>query len=124
MLAKILGIVLVIWGAVLAIELIFPVLGGFFAAGVLVAMIALAVGVLYLGTRWLSGERALGKVAGVLAVLVGLAIGAKAVLGAVVGLFGAILLAIKIAVVCAMVYVGWGWFQQGAFRLPRRGGFA
>lgn len=121
MLAKILGIALVIWGAVLAVELIFPVLGGFFAAGVLVAMIALAVGALYAGMRWLRGESALGKALGVLAVLFGLFIGAKAVLGAVVGLFGAILLAVQIAVVCAMLYVGWGWFQQGEFRLPRRG---
>ncbi len=121
MLAKILGIALVIWGGILAIELIFPVVGGFFAAVVLVATIALAAGALYMGARWLSGESGLGKVLGVLAVLAGLFIGAKAVLGAVVGLFGALLLFVKVAVVCAMLYVGWGWFQQGAFRLPRRG---
>ncbi len=120
MLAKILGIGLVIWGAVLAFALILPVLGGFLAAGALLLMGGLAVAVCYLGMRWLRGDSTVSKILGVLCILGGLALGADAVLCAVVGVFGAVFLAIKVFVVCAMCYVGWGWFQQGAFRMPSR----
>ncbi|MGY8827607.1 MAG: hypothetical protein ACKVJG_27480 [Candidatus Latescibacterota bacterium] len=124
MLAKILGILLVVWGAVLAVELIFPVIGSIFAAVALVAMGIIATGALYLGKRWLSGESVLGKIVGVLALVVGVVVGAKAVLGAVVGVLGAIVLAVKIAAVGAMLYIGWGWFKSGEFRLPWRRNYA
>ncbi len=124
MLAKILGILLVVWGAVWAVQLIFPVIGSIFAAIALVVMGIIAVGALYVGKRWLGGESVIGKVVGVLALVVGFVIGAKAVLGAVVGVFGAIFLAVQIAAVGAMFYIGWGWFQSGEFRLPRRSRYA
>ena len=120
MVAKIVGVGLVFWGAVLAFALIVPVLGSLFAAAVLAVTGFLAAGLLYVGLRWLRGESTLGKVLGVLCILVGIAIGIEALSSAVVGLFGVLLLAVKIFVVCAMCYVGWSWFQQGTFSLPHR----
>jgi len=120
MVAKIVGVGLVFWGAVLAFALIVPVLGSLFAAAVLAVTGLLAAGLLYVGLRWLRGESTLGKVLGVLCILVGIAIGIEALSSAVVGLFGVLLLAVKIFVVYAMCYVGWNWFQQGTFRLPQR----
>lgn len=120
MVAKIVGIGLVIWGVVLAFALIFPVLGSLLAAAVLAVTGLLAVGLFYVGLRWLRGDSIAGKVLGALCILVGLGIGAEAVMSAVVGFFGALLLAVKIVVVCAMCYVGWNWFQQGAFSLSQR----
>lgn len=120
MVAKIVGVGLVFWGAVLAFALIVPVLGSLFAAAVLAVTGLLAAGLLYVGLRWLRGESTLGKVLGVLCILVGIAIGIEALSSAVVGLFGVLLLAVKIVVVCTMCYVGWSWFQQGTFSLPQR----
>ena len=79
----------------------------------------LAAGLLYVGLRWLRGESTLGKVLGVLCILVGIAIGIEALSSAVVGFFGVLLLAVKIVVVCAMCYVGWNWFQQGTLAFRR-----
>ena len=124
MLAKILGILLVVWGAVLAVELIFPVIGSIFAAIALVVMGIIAAGALYMGKRWLGGESTIGKIVGVLAIVVGFVVGAHAVLGAVVGVFGAIVLAVKIAAVGAMLYIGWDWFKSGEFRLQWRSRYA
>ena len=59
-----------------------------------------------------------------LAIVVGFVVGLQAVLGAVVGIFGAIVLAVKIAAVGAMLYIGWGWFKSGEFRLPWRSSYA
>ena len=63
MVAKIVGVGLVFWGAVLAFALIVPVLGSLFAAAVLAVTGLLAAGLLYVGLRWLRGEHA-GKGAG------------------------------------------------------------
>ena len=37
---------------------------------------------------------------------------------------GALLLMLEVAVVGAMLYVGWSWLQSGEFRLMRRSNFA
>ena len=53
-----------------------------------------------------------------LCILVGLAVEFEALSSAFIDFFGALLLAVKILVVCAMCYIGCNWFQQGAFNLP------
>ena len=113
MVAKLAGIGLVVWGAVLAFALVVSVLGSLFAAAVLALTGLIAADLLYVGLRWVRGEGTLGKVLGMLCILAGLAFGFEALSSAVVGFFGALLLAVKILVVCAMCYIGWSWFQQG-----------
>ncbi len=49
--AKIAGIGLVVWGAVLAFALVVPVLGNLFAAAVLAVTGLIAAGLLYMGLR-------------------------------------------------------------------------
>ena len=118
MVAKLVGIGLVVWGAVLAVALFVSVLASLFAAAVLALTGLIATDLLYVGLRWVRGEGMLGKVLGMLCILAGLAVGFEALSSAVVRFFGALLLAAKILVVCAMCYIGWTWFQQGSFSLP------
>ena len=124
MLAKVLGILLLAWGAVLAVGLILPLIGTFFAAAALVVMGIIAAGALYLGKRWLSGDSVFGKIIGVLALIVGVVVGVQAALGAVVGVFDMILLMLKMAAAGAMIYIGWTWLQRGEFCLPWRRDYA
>ena len=116
--AKIAGIGLVVWGAGLAFSLVIPVLGSFFIAAVLAVTGFIAAGLLYVGLRWVRGEGTSGKVLGTLCILVGIAVGFEALSSAVVGFWGALMLSVKILVVCAVCYIGWNWFQQGTFSLP------
>ena len=78
MLAKILGVVLLIWGGVLAFKLIFPVIGGIFGMITVVAIALLAAGALYMGKRWINGESILGRVIGALALIAGAILAFKA----------------------------------------------
>ena len=120
MLAKILGVVLLIWGGVLAFKLIFPVIGGIFGMITVVAIALLAAGALYMGKRWINGESILGRVIGALALIAGAILAFKAALVVVVGIFSALFLMLKIALVLAVLYVGWSWLQRGEFRLLSR----
>ena len=106
MVAKLAGIGLVVWGAVLAFTLVVFVLGSFFAAAVLALTGLIAAGLSYVGLRWVRGEGTQGKVLGILSILAGLAVRFEALSSAVVGFFGALLLAVKILVVNAMCYIG------------------
>ena len=117
MVAKIAGIGLVVWGAVLAFALVVFLLGSLFAAAVLASTGLIATDLLYVGLRWVRGEGTQGKVLGMLSILASLAFGFEALSSAVVGFFGALLLAVKILVVSAMCHIGWSWFQQGSFSL-------
>ena len=124
MLAKILGVVLLIWGSVLAFELIFPVIGGLFDIITVAAIALLAAGALYMGKRWINGESILGRVIGALALIAGAILAFKAALGVVVGIFAALFLMLKIGLVLAMFYVGWSWLRRGEFRLLGRRDYA
>ena len=120
MLAKILGVALLIWGGVLAFTLIFPVIGGIFSMITVVAIALLAAGALYMGKRWINGESILGRVIGALALIAGAILAFKAALGVVAGIFAALFLMLKIALVLAMFYVGWSWLRRGGFHLLSR----
>lgn len=124
MLAKILGAILLIVGAVMAFALIFPVIGSIFGFITVAAIGFLAVGALYLGKRWINGESILGRIIGALALIAGAVLAFKAALAAVVGVFGALILMLKVALVLAMLYVGWRWVQHGEFRLVERSHYA
>ena len=124
MLAKIMGVVLLIWGSVLAFELIFPVIGGIFGIITVVAIALLAAGALYMGKRWINGESILGRVIGALALIAGVILAFKAAFGVVVGIFAALFLILKIGLVLAMLYVGWSWLRRGEFRLLGRRDYA
>ena len=117
MLAKIAGVVLMVAGGVMAFELIFPVIDGIIGFVAVAAVGLLAVGALYLGKRWIDGESTLGRIIGALTLIAGALLAFKAALAAVVGVFGAVFLMLKVALVGAMVYVGLRWVQNGAFRL-------
>jgi len=115
--AKIAGVVLMVAGGVMAFELIFPVIDGIIGFVAVAAVGLLAVGALYLGKRWIDGESTLGRIIGALTLIAGALLAFKAALAAVVGVFGAVFLMLKVALVGAMVYVGLRWVQNGAFRL-------
>ena len=115
--AKISGVVLMVAGGVMAFELIFPVIDGIIGFVAVVAVGLLAVGALYLGKRWVDGGSTLGRIIGALTLIAGALLAFKAALAAVVGVFGAVFLMLKVALVGAMVYVGLRWVQNGAFRL-------
>ena len=122
--AKISGVVLMVAGGVMAFELIFPVIDGIIGFVAVVAVGLLAVGALYLGKRWVDGGSTLGRIIGALTLIAGALLAFKAALAAVVGVFGAVFLMLKVALVGAMVYVGLRWVQNGAFRLASQRHYA
>tara|TARA_A100001037_G_scaffold115702_1_gene105366 strand:- start:169 stop:543 length:375 start_codon:yes stop_codon:yes gene_type:complete len=122
--AKIAGVVLMVAGGVMAFELIFPVIDGIIGFVAVAAVGLLAVGALYLGKRWIDGESTLGRIIGALTLIAGALLAFKAALAAVVGVFGAVFLMLKVALVGAMVYVGLRWVQNGAFRLASQRHYA
>jgi hypothetical protein len=122
--AKISGVVLMVAGGVMAFELIFPVIDGIIGFVAVAAVGLLAVGALYLGKRWIDGESTLGRIIGALTLIAGALLAFKAALAAVVGVFGAVFLMLKVSLVGAMVYVGLRWVQNGAFRLASQRHYA
>ena len=101
----------------LGVGLIWPVFGSLFDLLVAIAVGLLAAGALYIGLRWLRGESILGRVVGALVLLAGVWLAFKAALSLVVGVFGAAFLLLKVALVLAMLYVGWRWLDNGEFSL-------
>jgi len=122
--AKISGVVLMVAGGVMAFELIFPVIDGIIGFVAVAAFGLLAVGALYMGKRWIDGESTLGRIIGALTLIAGALLAFKAALAAVVGVFGAVFLMLKVSLVGAMVCVGLRWVQNGAFRLASQRHYA
>ena len=123
MLAKILGVLLLIGGVVWGVKLIWPLFGSLFGLLGAVAVGALAVGALYIGLRLLRGESIVGRVVGALVLLAGIGLAFWAAWGLVAGVFGALFLLLKVALMLAMLYVGWRWVDNGEFSLRRRGDY-
>lgn len=119
MLAKILGVLLLIGGVAWGIELIWPLFGSVFGLLGAVAVGLLAALVLYVGLRWLRSESIIGRVLGTLVLLVGIWLAFKGALSLVAGVFGAAFLLIQLALVLGMLYVGWRWLDNGEFSLRR-----
>ena len=123
MLAKILGVLLLIGGVVWGFKLIWPLFGSLFGLLGAVALGLLAAGALYIGLRWLRGESILGRVVGALVLLVGIWLAFWGAWNLVSGVFGAVFLILQAALVLAMLYVGWRWVDNGEFSLRRRGDY-
>ena len=119
MLARILGVLLLIGGVVWGVKLIWPVFGSLFGLLGAVAVGLLAAGALYIGLRWLRGESILGRVIGALVLLAGVWLAFWAALSLVSGVFGAAFLLLQVAAVLALLYVGWRWLDNGEFSLRR-----
>ena len=119
MLARILGVILLIGGVAWGIKLIWPLFGSLFGLLGAVAVGLLAAGALYIGLRWLRGESILGRVVGALVLLAGVWLAFWAAWSLVAGVFGAALLLLKVALMLAMLYVGWRWLDNGEFSLRR-----
>lgn len=119
MLARILGVLLLIGGVAWGVKLILPVFGSLFGLLGAVAIGLLAAAALYIGLRWLRGESILGRVVGALVLLVGIWLAFKAALSLVSGVFGAAFLLLQLAAVLALLYVGWRWLDNGEFSLRR-----
>ncbi len=119
MLARILGVLLLIGGVALGVELIWPLFGGLFGLLGAVAVVLLAAGALYIGLRWLRGESIVGRVVGALVLLAGIWLAFWAALSLVSGIFGIAFLLLQVALVLAMLYVGWRWVDNGEFSLRR-----
>ena len=119
MLARILGVILLIGGVAWAVKLIWPLFGGLFGLLGAVAVGLLAAGALYIGLRWLRGESILGRVVGALVLLAGIWLAFWAAFSLVSGVFGAAFLLLQVALVLAMLYVGWRWLDNGEFSLRR-----
>lgn len=120
MLARILGAILLIGGVIWSIKLIWPVFGSLFGLLGAVVIGLLAAGALYVGLRWLRGESILGRVVGALVLLAGVGLAFKAAWSLVSGVFGFAFLLFQVALVLAMLYVGWRWLDNGEFSLRRR----
>ena len=119
MLARILGVLLLIGGVAWGVELIWPVFGSLFGLLGAVAVALLAAAALYIGLRWLRGESLLGRVVGALILLAGIWLTFWAAWSLVAGVFGAAFLLLKVALMLAMLYVGWRWLDNGEFSLRR-----
>lgn len=119
MLARILGVLLLIGGVALGVELIWPLFGGLFGLLGAVAVVLLAAGALYIGLRLLRGESIVGRVVGALVLLAGIWLAFWAALSLVSGIFGIAFLLLQVALVLAMLYVGWRWVDNGEFSLRR-----
>ena len=119
MLARILGVLLLIGGVVWGVKLIWPLFGGLFGLLGAVAVGLLAAGALYIGLRWLRGESILGRVVGALVLLAGIWLAFWAAFSLVSGVFGAAFLLLQVALVLGMLYVGWRWLDNGEFSLRR-----
>ena len=119
MLARILGVLLLIGGVALGVELIWPLFGGLFGLLGAVAVVLLAAGALYIGLRLLRGESIVGRVIGALVLLAGIWLAFWAALSLVSGIFGIAFLLLQVALVLAMLYVGWRWLDNGEFSLRR-----
>ncbi len=119
MLARILGVLLLIGGVALGVELIWPLFGGLFGLLGAVAVVLLAAGALYIGLRLLRGESIVGRVVGALVLLAGIWLAFWAALSLVSGIFGIAFLLLQVALVLAMLYVGWRWLDNGEFSLRR-----
>ena len=123
MLARILGVLLIIGGVAWGIKLIWPLFGSLFGLLGAVAVVLLAAGALYIGLRLLRGESILGRVVGALVLLAGIWLAFWAALSLVSGIFGIAFLLLQVALVLAMLYVGWRWLDNGEFSLRRRGDY-
>ena len=119
MLARILGVLLLIGGVALGVELVWPLFGGLFGLLGAVAVVLLAAGALYIGLRLLRGESIVGRVVGALVLLAGIWLAFWAALSLVSGIFGIAFLLLQVALVLAMLYVGWRWLDNGEFSLRR-----
>ena len=112
MLARILGVLLIIGGVAWGIELIWPLFGSLFGLLGAVAVVLLAAAALYIGLR-------LGRVVGALVLLAGIWLAFWAAFSLVAGVFGAAFLLLQVALVLALLYVGWRWLDNGEFSLRR-----
>ena len=119
MLARILGVLLLIGGVVWGFKLIWPLFGSLFGLLGVVAVGALAAGALYIGLRLLRGESIVGRVVGALVLLAGIGLAFWAAWSLVAGVFGAVFLLLKVVLMLAMLYVGWRWVDNGEFSLRR-----
>ena len=119
MLARILGVLLLIGGVAWGVKLIWPVFGSLFGLLGAVAIGLLAAGALYISLRWLRGESILGRVVGALVLLAGIWLAFWAAWSLVSGVFGAAFLLLQVAAVLALLYVGWRWLDNGEFSLRR-----
>ena len=119
MLARILGVLLLIGGVALGVELIWPLFGGLFGLLGAVAVVLLAAGALYIGLRLLRGESIVGRVVGAVVLLAGIWLAFWAAWSLVSGIFGIAFLLLQVALVLAMLYVGWRWLDNGEFSLRR-----
>ena len=119
MLARILGVLLLIGGVALGVELIWPLFGSLFGLLGAAAVVLLAAAALYIGLRWLRGESIVGRVVGALVLLAGIWLAFWAAWSLVSGIFGIAFLLLQVALVLAMLYVGWRWLDNGEFSLRR-----
>ena len=123
MLARILGVLLLIGGVVWGVKLIWPVFGSLFGLLGAVVVGALAAGALYIGLHRLCSESILDRVVGALVLLVGLGLAFWAASILVAGVFGAVFLILQAALVLGILYVGWRWVDNGEFSLRRHGDY-
>ncbi|MEW6752772.1 MAG: hypothetical protein AB1505_17605 [Candidatus Latescibacterota bacterium] len=120
MLAKIVGVVLLVVGAGMALSAVAAVVVGTLAFAVLAVKVAVVVGLLLVGWHWVHQESIALRILGALALVGGVA-AAFPVAGALVaGTFGAIGLAVKVAVTAALLYLGWRWVKTGTFSVSGR----
>ncbi len=117
MLARILGVLLLLGSVAWGVKLILPLFGSLFGLLGAVAIGLLAAAALYMGLRWLRGESILGRVVGALVLLVGIWLAFTAALSLVSGVFGAAFLLLRVALVLGICYVGWRWLDNGEFSL-------
>jgi hypothetical protein len=118
MLAVIFGAMLLVVGVCLAVSAVAAVVVGALAFALLAVKVVVVVGMLLVGWSWVHSESVALRVLGVLLLLGGVCLAFPVAGALIVGTFGAILLAIKLAVTIALVYLGWRWVKTRTFSVP------
>ena len=115
MLAKIVGAIMLVLGVSLAFSTFGSLMiGAFTFIGLAVRAIVVAL-LLYVSWRLIDSRNALGKILGAFLLVGGLIAGFHSLGAVVVGILGAIGLAVKAIVVLALLYFGWQWLKSGEF---------
>ena len=87
----------------------------------LLLKVALVAGLIYWAWRWINSHSALAKIAGAVLLVAGGLLAFSLFGHLVVGTFGFVALALKLAVVLGLVYWGWRWLNGREVRWPRFG---
>ena len=120
MLMKILGAVLLVAGVVLAFPLLGGLVVGTLVLGTFLLKLVLVGGLVFWGWRWINRGGTGAKIAGAFLLVGGIALAFPLFGSLVMGVFGAFVFLLKLALVIGLVYWGWCWISDRRPSWPKR----